>query len=369
VTIWKGNEQAPVSIDGPETLPEPLAAKRGTYHPEQPFVSELRDARLVGPHALGIVDDGRVVLETTSASRMYLNFVLSDLYDRLAADRSRFSAYRRYRRVIHGTEPVPPAESSGETPDQLQTAVAFVPYWRNYYHWTVEFLPKVRLLELYRDATDREPTLLLPADPPPWMAETLRLTGWDPDRCLECPETEVRVDRLVVPSHRNQYISPHDSRFRDDFNPAPDDVRWLASRMQSNVEPYAGEGFSSRVFLSRKDTKFRPVDNEDAIVEALRPRGFEPYVLTSLSLADQIRLFAQADVIVSPHGAGLVNMIHATDATVLELFPENAVKAYYFCLARQLGFEYHWRRYPTDGDTMLVDTEDLHRTVGRILGE
>jgi len=139
--------------------------------------------------------------------------------------------------------------------------------------------------------------------------------------------------------------------------------------MQSNVDDLYTSTFSSRVFLSRTDTNFRPVGNEDEIMDVLEALGFERYVLGDLPLADQIRLFVNADTIVSPHGAGLVNMIHASDATVIELFPDNNVEAYYFCLARQLGFDYHWCRYPTDDDTMIVDTEDLQRTVTRILHE
>jgi len=156
---------------------------------------------------------------------------LGDLYDRLAVDRSKLSAYRLYRNVLAGTAVMPPphdnpsktpdtpstpdspgstVDNSGSTvdscsrrPQQFDTAVAFIPYWRNYYHWTMEFLPKVRLLEQYQASTDRKPTVILPAAAPQWMYETLRLAGWDPDDCVEWTETTAHVDRLVVPFHRN----------------------------------------------------------------------------------------------------------------------------------------------------------------------
>jgi len=376
--VWFGDPQDPITVDLPPTdgdgptradLPARLAAKVGTTQPERPFVRECRDARVVGPDALGFVDD-RLVLETASASEMHLYFALGDLYDRLAADRSRYRAYRLYRRVLAGDRSMPaPADGRGDAVESLETAAFFVPYWRNYYHWTVEFLPKVRLLEQYRAATGREPTVVLEANPPGWVLETLRLAGWNPETCVEWPETTVAVDRLVVPLHRNHYVTPPDGQFADDFNPSREDLQWLARRMQSNVsDPESGE-FSSRIFLSRRDTPRRPVADEDAIEAALAPLGFESYVLTDLSLAEQIRLFVGAETIVAPHGAGLVNMIHATDATVVELFPEDNVEPYYFCLARQFGFDYHWRVYPSADEAMVVDIEDLVETVSTVVSE
>jgi len=242
----------------------------------------------------------------------------------------------------------------------------FIPYWRNYYHWTTEFLPKVRLLERYETATGREPTVLVERDPPGWLLATLRLAGWHgPVR--EWTESEAHVERLVVPLHRNRYVAPHDSRFADDFNPAPEDLRWLAARMQSNVPDLDGSDFPSRVFLSRKDTKFRPVANEDEVTSVLEPLGFESFTLGELPLEDQIRLFVGADTVVSPHGAGLVNTIHASEATIVELFPDDYVEPYYFCLARQLGFDYEWAVYPTREDEMVVDTDHLRNLVADVV--
>jgi capsular polysaccharide biosynthesis protein len=413
--LWYAGGADAFTIDLPDRrdLPGPLAGKVGTYRPERPFVCEVRDARLVGPDAFAFVG-GELVLETASASEMYLYFQLRDLYEDIAADRSALEAYRTYCAVLDGRQSLPgdpdrrarrpaavegsattlagetnrsggldgtdrfatgeeTATAQGSTTDQertdespsLGTAAVFVPYWRNYYHWTTEFLPKVRLLERYEAATGREPTVLVEPDPPGWLLATLELAGWD-GPIHEWTASEGRVERLVVPFHRNRYIAPHDSRFGDDFNPAPDDLRWLAARMQSNVPDVDGGDFPSRVFLSRKDTKFRPVADEDEVTAALEPLGFESFTLTELPLEDQIRLFVGADTIVSPHGAGLVNAIHASDATIVELFPTNNVEPYYFCLARQLGLDYEWAVYPTREDAMVVDTDHLRDLVAGV---
>ncbi|WP_229125864.1 glycosyltransferase family 61 protein [Halapricum desulfuricans] len=365
--LWDDDRPDPFTIDALEgqDLPDPLTAETGTVRPERPFVAELRDVRLLGADAIGL-DDGQVVLETASASEMFLYFALSDLYETLSVGRSRLAAYRAYREVLDSRSsmrfPDPP---DGDPP---KTAVAFIPYWRNYYHWTIEFLPKVRLLERYEAETGRQPTILLEPDPPAWILESLRLTGWDVEDCTEWIWPEARIDRLVVPVHRNHFIAPHDSRFGDDFNPVNEDVIWLAERMQSNVPSVDGGEFSRRVYVSRKDTTHRPVANEAAVEDTLASLGFESYTLTEYSISDQIRLFAGAEAVVAPHGAGLVNVLHSSNLSVLELFPENNVEPYYFCLARQLGFEYDCGVYATRDEAMVVDTDDLRERATRLIG-
>jgi hypothetical protein len=363
--LWDGTSPEPVTIEVPaETdLPESLQAATGTYEPERPFVAELRDARLLGEAAIGLVD-GEVVLETTNGSEMYLYFALEGLYDAIEAGRNKRKTYRAYRSVLSGDSSLRPPDSVETDPPTVATPL--VPHWRSYYHWVIEYLPKLRHLERYEDATGRRPTLLLPPDPKPWLRETLRLAGWDENDWVEWVWPEARIDRLVVPSHRNQFIAPHDSHFGDDFNPAPEDVRWLARRMRSNVDLAASE-FSDRVYVSRRDSSSRRVVDEERVLDALEPLGFEAYALAELPVADQIRLFAGAETVLAPHGAGLVNLLYGEDLSVFELFSETRIEPYYFSLARQLDFDYDCAVYPAQEEDIAVDPDDLHERISTFL--
>ena len=65
--------------------------------------------------------------------------------------------------------------------------------------------------------------------------------------------------------------------------------------------------------------------NEAALCEALHARGFEIVVASRLSYAEQVRAFASANLLVSPHGAGLTNLLYTPLATrVVELRPMHA---------------------------------------------
>jgi len=63
-----------------------------------------------------------------------------------------------------------------------------------------------------------------------------------------------------------------------------------------------------RIYIDRRGSRIRKLLNEDDLVTALGRLGFVAVRPEALSLADQIRLFRGAEVIVAPHGAGLTNL-------------------------------------------------------------
>lgn len=64
----------------------------------------------------------------------------------------------------------------------------------------------------------------------------------------------------------------------------------------------------------------RPMRNEAALIEALRPLGFEVVYFERLSPIEQVAIMARAEVMISSHGAGFANMLWAgPEATVIEI--------------------------------------------------
>jgi capsular polysaccharide biosynthesis protein len=76
-----------------------------------------------------------------------------------------------------------------------------------------------------------------------------------------------------------------------------------------------------RLFLSRRsitqesEGTYRALLNEDALVEAFSARGYEIVEPELLSFPDQIRLFAEAELVVGLGGAALFNVIFSTPET------------------------------------------------------
>ena len=70
-----------------------------------------------------------------------------------------------------------------------------------------------------------------------------------------------------------------------------------------------------RIFVDRRGSNLRSLVCEDQLIAALP--GFQPVRLEALSLREQARLFAEADIIVAPHGAGLSNIGFARPGTIV----------------------------------------------------
>ena len=98
-----------------------------------------------------------------------------------------------------------------------------------------------------------------------------------------------------------------------------------------------------KIFLARPKDSNRNIINHAAVEKVFQDFGYEIVVSDTLSLEQQIILFASASAVASMHGAGLDNTIFAKEGTkVFEIFPK-----YYhdgaeqiIALARQCKYDY-----------------------------
>ena len=176
-----------------------------------------------------------------------------------------------------------------------------LPTGGNYYHWLVEALSR-ELLARHAVASD------LPVIVPrlrPMERQTLDAIGVDAGRVLELdPDCVLRVPKLFIPSRGVR--SP--ARF------VPSSVHAL------NALGPARHNGGGRIFISRRNARFRRIVNEPEVADLLEARGFEVLALERLNAREQIARFAQAEVVIGMHGAGLANLVFAKPGTtVVEL--------------------------------------------------
>lgn len=113
------------------------------------------------------------------------------------------------------------------------------------------------------------------------------------------------------------------------------------SMMRQTFGPKRPSRRCNRIYISRADARWRRVTNEAAVIDMLAGDGFEVYELETLSQSEQIELFYDAEIVVSPHGAGLANLLFSPEAAVVELFPTPYFEPYYYLLCQSLGLQ-HW---------------------------
>lgn len=101
----------------------------------------------------------------------------------------------------------------------------------------------------------------------------------------------------------------------------------------------------------------------------LERRGFERVELEDLPVRDQIAMFAEASVVVGPHGAGLTNTLAtAAGAWLVELHPGDEVNYVYWLQAGVLGLRYAFLAGspPVGPRDFTVDAQRLGRLLDRI---
>lgn len=207
-----------------------------------------------------------------------------------------------------------------------------------FHHWFYEVLPKLKWLESYAEQTDTTPVPIVHSPLREYQRQSLTLMGYPPGSYLEHDADRTYVERLL--------LAPHPIRLRgNQLQALPTQLKWVGDRIASNVST-TDSRFGKRVYVSRADADRRRVHNEQSVTETLSDRAFERYEPGRLSLADQVRLFAGADLIVGPHGLAYTNLIYADDATLVELFPAGGATETYFVATEELGLSYEFLECP-----------------------
>ena len=321
----------PQVADGPAVT---IARRAGEHLVPTPFISELPGVTLIGRYPLPIYGR-RVVLEAVGREDVAL---LNVLYS-----------------ITEGS----PAWTTSAT-RSIDRAVLLHNCWSGgYFHWVTENLTRLEGLERYRERTGEEPTLLIGPNPSGFRTESLELLGYEEGDWIEWDGATTVVDHLVVPSMRRGTTRSSET--------GPVAHEWLRTRLREAVAGRVeADRFSSRVYVSRADADRRRVVNESAVQELLGEYGFETYRLAEMSVAENVALFAGADCVVAPHGAGLTNVLFADDASVVELARSNYSPTY--CMLVQCaGHDHRYLECEPQGVDLVVDPVALETAVSEAL--
>lgn len=308
-------------------------------YPTTPFVAEIHNATVMSPSGLAITADSKLIKDSVASNRSSMARL-----EKALARGVWHNGYRQTRDFIRF-----PTQTCDR---QISVATALIPMWKNYYHWTLECLPRLLGVETYESRTGNSPTVFVPPDLPSWMSESLDLIGSDIDTKPLQPGM-TNVDRFVIPSYPS---------------PSRTECFWLRTRAHeginiTNMEPHT---YPSRIYITRKNANVRRIKNDDEVLEVLNKFDIQPYALETLSVAEQVRLFVSADLIVSPHGAGLANLVYAHSPTVVELFGHKE-KTTFYRLSKLMGFEYHAMFCDHDRKDIIVNVDRLESRIRSVI--
>lgn len=206
---------------------------------------------------------------------------------------------------------------------------------QNYFHWTLEHLPKV-LFAAQLPGSEGLP-LLVNAELPAQCREALALLAPGREVIPMTDASRVAVGRLVVSSLGG--MIPDDPRVPfSRMMIAPETVRRLRAAVLGAVDTRDAET-PRRVMLTRRSAR-RGCLNEEAIAASLEARGFTLVDPVSLSFREQVQLFANAETVVLTVGAAMTNVVFMPEgARMFGLWGESAPPHYFAGLGRAAGVD------------------------------
>jgi capsular polysaccharide biosynthesis protein len=266
-------------------------------------VLELDGGRVLQPHAVVVTGSGRLLQEQC----WYFGTTRP----------------REHPIFLH---PFPPAPA--EVPGRL--GVLATRGDSNYYHFLHDALPRTAVLEQAPEAGPVDRWYVPRAAR--FQRELLDLWGIPEDRVVDASTVpHVRAEHLVVPGVPSL----------TERNPP-----WVAQLLRQRLCPPELARVPGRhLYLTRGTARNnRVVENEAEVLALLAPLGFTSVDPGELSVAEQVRTFAEADVIVAPHGAALANLVFCSPGSaVVELFPAQSFVADYWKMASGVtGLEYRY---------------------------
>jgi hypothetical protein len=210
-------------------------------------------------------------------------------------------------------------------------AMLTAPYGpNNYGHWLIDIVPQFDLLQRAGVALVEIDYFIMHYASLPFQRETLATLGIPEEKILRASSRlHIQSDRMLGTT---ACCGPGASAVRKS---GVGYVRRLFAR------PTGSSPGSRRLYISRLDAKSRRLTNEEQLIAALRPLGFECLSLTGVSIRETAALFQDAEWILGPTGSGLVNVMFGRQGgTLTELFSSGWVNFFHWILCDHIEYRY-----------------------------
>ena len=201
-----------------------------------------------------------------------------------------------------------------------------------YYHWMFDILPRIELLRLSGVDLQSLDWFVVNYKEKPFQKETLSWLGIPLNKVVSSDEYSfVEAEELIVPSFPG-YL---------DWVPYGT-VKFLRQTFLPKIS-LDNSQHSKKIYVSRARARARQLINEESVTHFLSDLGFKTVFLEEMTVLEQVALFANARIIVSPHGSGLTNLAFCSPrTTVVEIFSPNYVRTDYWMISQYLELKHYY---------------------------
>jgi hypothetical protein len=198
----------------------------------------------------------------------------------------------------------------------------------NFFHWHLDVLPKLELLNELGDAT-----VVLPA--------AYRETFYNQSTNLYPKLSFVFLEKATI-LFNVKYLN--DTAPTGNYR--PDLLELLQKRILTSLTTNnsTNDRLPLKIYISRIKANKRKVSNEDVIYDLLKAHGFMVVCMEDFSYQEQVALTSKANVLLGLHGAGLTHMLFMQyRSKVIEIRAKgDSHNNCYFALASGLGHDYYY---------------------------
>lgn len=227
----------------------------------------------------------------------------------------------------------------------------FIGGGKNYYHWMVDYLPGLGILE--QENLLKDVPVIFSGELNAFQKQSLEHIGFDLSRYLD------PGDERVI--HCAQLWATTRASKRKTVMGVPDwwqsevEIETLSWLRNAFLTPQAGDGTkrTRKLYLSRGGARFRRLLNDGEVVELMRDAGYEVVHPEHLSVVEQAKLFSEASHVVGVHGAAFTNIVFMSPgARVMEIVGRYKPPVFYKKIAGILGISH---------DAIEVEIEKIHK--------
>lgn len=202
----------------------------------------------------------------------------------------------------------------------------------NFYHWHYDCLAALGLVEAAGIALSDIDNFLVDNRNMGFQLQMLLSAGICQSRIqfIDVDEFTASYDYMLMVRLQNQQGMAQSRRHLD----------WLRRTYLDTAKLFTDSAPSSasRIAIKRD---IRGFTDAESIYEKLADSGYECIRLEDYPYSEQVAIFAGADNIVAPHGAGLSLLVYCKPGTVVHEFYADHVQPCFWSISSALGLKYH----------------------------
>ena len=206
----------------------------------------------------------------------------------------------------------------------------------NYYHFLIYMISNLRHIDKYNDVTHIYFQYCLPylLNKSSYLIELLSIL---------CPMIRHIENVNIIPEGAlNVVYKPCPDTLNCGDHYSPESYYFLRNAFLPSIKEYKSESYK-RIYISRSNATKRRIINESECINYLISKGFHILHLETCGGIEQMAHFYNADIIISPHGAALVNTIFCKEKTkVIEICSNSMTYLKYFShISEVMNLDYY----------------------------